>query len=171
MRFIPKKRLEEATLPGEVIREEPLEAPVQEEVSKEKEYDYEKVAEVIVKTLNATDEDYDYIFDTVEGVAVDPNNMDSDEVNLAISRLKEHYNLPEDIVAKIEQDISILKSPKEVRDEEQKDDLENDYNTLKSLVEDGRLFSSFTFDVLYDAMQKMQNKLDEYKSKEKQDNV
>ena len=171
MKFIPKKQLEEAVSSTEEIIEEPLETQIQEEVSKEKEYDYEKVAEVIVKTLNATDEDYDYIFDTVEGVAVDPNNMESSEVDLAISRLKEHYNLPEEIVIKIEQDVSALKSPQEVRDDEQKDDLENDYNTLKSLVEDGKLFSSFTFDVLYDAMQKMQNKIDEYKSKEKQDNV
>lgn len=162
MKFIPKKVLQESIVE---------EAPVLEDVSDKKEYDYEKVSEVIVKALNATDEDYNYIFDTVESVAVDPNNMTADEVNTAISKISQHYNLSEEYINKIEQEISVLKSPQEVRDEDQKNDLETDYNTLKSLVEDGKLFSSFTFDVLYDAMQKMQDKLNEYGSNENKENV
>ena len=171
MKFIPKKQLTEAIVTEEIPPLPPQE--VVEDVAKDKGYDYEAVADVIVKELQATDQDYDYIFDTVEQASVDPNDMTPEEVDSAIQTISVHYELPQDLVKSIEEKVSALKSPSELKQDEEKSNLQDDYDTLKMMISDSKFESSYTYDFLYEAIQKIENKIAELDSstqKEVKDN-
>ena len=156
MKFIPKKKLVEAVTS--------IEPKVAEAVAKDKGYDYEAVANVIVTELKATNEDYDYIFDTVSQTSIDPDDMTPSEVDNAIKEISSHYDLPQNIIEQIENKISALKSPSEVKQEEEVNSLQDDYDTLKDLIGDGKFESSYTHDFLYDTMQKIEAKMNELRS-------
>ena len=162
MKFIPKKPLTETTIVEEIPPLPPQE--VVEDVVKDKGYNYEAVAEIITKELQATEQDYDYIFDTVEQTSIDPEDMTPEEVDEALNIISSHYGLSEELMKVIEDKISALKSPQEIKQEEEKSNLESDYDTLKRMISDERFESSYTYDFLYEAIQKMEDKINELNS-------
>lgn len=159
MKFIPKKKLVETV--EEVVT--PVESEVVEAVAKDKGYDYEAVAKVIIQELQATDEDYNYILDTVEQSSIDPTDMTPEEVDNVIATISGHYDLPEEKIKEIETAISALKSPSELKQEEEVSDLEDDHYVIDMIIQDEKIKNSYTHDLLYDVKQKLEAKIEELK--------
>lgn len=164
MRFINKPKSVESVI-QEVSAEENTNE-LEEQVADDKEYDAEAAANVVIKELNATDEDFDFIQETFINAGVDPQNLTAVEVENAIREISQHYNLPENYVITINDKISALKSPKEIRIDDQKQEIKDDYDTIHMMISDNKFLNSYTYDLLYETMQKLQNKIQELEKPE-----
>lgn len=105
---------------------------VKESVQPQRNYDKEKIIEVIVKVLGLDDEDYlaiEGLFDVYD------DKMTAKEVDLALQSFVNKYNVSDEDISLIEQEVSKTIDPVEEEKAEQASDLDSDIYDLKNMLE------------------------------------